>query len=269
VDARGTRILENLLGGSLILSQITDATGELQYIPFPICNETSRPLELLFGSEKDINCTLPPLTDSLYHLFEFYIHNDAPLSCRIPSLPSPPSLPQSAIASQHNPSYTHLQIALTGTLQLSHLHINPALNVILHTTSALSLKSGGLIPEADTNSRNKEDAILAATAYSLPPTSSSPRVVIGDPLPLTLSVRWYSARTLPPSTARVSGLGGHVHLSTVVYGLLSFGCGVAVSLAYFRGVEMPRRLRRYGEMKAGGDARNGYAWMGPASGKLE
>ena len=34
--------------------QITNAKGELQYIPFPICNETGRPLELVFGSEKGI-----------------------------------------------------------------------------------------------------------------------------------------------------------------------------------------------------------------------
>ena len=30
---------------------ITDAKGELQYIPFPTCNETNRPLEFYFGVE--------------------------------------------------------------------------------------------------------------------------------------------------------------------------------------------------------------------------
>ena len=31
---------------------ITDSKGELQYIPFPTCNETGRPLEFYFGVEK-------------------------------------------------------------------------------------------------------------------------------------------------------------------------------------------------------------------------
>src|SRR5664279_3503531 len=35
----------------------------------------------------DINCTIPMITDPFFHLLEFYIHNDAPLSCRIPSRP--------------------------------------------------------------------------------------------------------------------------------------------------------------------------------------
>lgn len=59
------------------------------------CNETGRPLELYFGIEKghhtqlillrslfltlsDINCTLESIDDPLFHLLEFYIHNDAP-----------------------------------------------------------------------------------------------------------------------------------------------------------------------------------------------
>lgn len=35
-----------------MVPQITDSQGKLQYIPFPVCNETSRPLELPFGIEK-------------------------------------------------------------------------------------------------------------------------------------------------------------------------------------------------------------------------
>lgn len=61
------------------------------------------------------------------------------------------------------------------------------------------------------------------------------------------------------------GLGGHVHLSTVVYCLLSAGVGVAGSLAYFRGVELPRRIRRYGKERlggGGGGGERGYAFPG-------
>ena len=55
-----------------------------------------------------------------------------------------------------------------------------------------------------------------------------------------------------------------MHLSTVVYCLLSAGVGVAASLAYFRGVELPRRMRRYGKDRMGGE--RGYAF--PGSGAL-
>lgn len=54
-----------------------------------------------------------------------------------------------------------------------------------------------------------------------------------------------------------------MHFSTVVYCLLSAGVGVAVSLAYFRGVELPRRIKRYGKDRVGGGGgERGYAFPG-------
>ena len=175
-----------------------------------------------------------------------------------------PSLPFSSSSSIANREFTHLQIALTGKLQLSHLHIDPRLNLIMHTT-APSTKGKSKKKDDDT-----EGQILAATAYSLPPTLSSPSLVMGDPLPFQLSVRWYSARTLPASTSRLSsGLGGHVHISTGAYCLLSFGCGIALAYAYFRGIELPRRMKRYGIEKLGmsESGRGGYAF--PGNGKRD
>lgn len=124
------------------------------------------------------------------------------------------------------------------------------MNVVLHTSPDLA----------------REDAdILAATAYSVPSLSrNSTKIVIGDPLALQLSIKWFTSPSLPPSTTQASGLGGHVHLSTVVYCLLSAGGGVAASLAYFRGVELPRRIRKYGKERMGGE--RGYAF--PGSGAL-
>ncbi|KAL8780510.1 MAG: hypothetical protein Q9194_000868 [Teloschistes cf. exilis] len=227
---------------------ITDSAGQLQYIPFPTCNETNRPLELLFGVEKDTNCTIASISDEFFHLLEFYVHNDAPLSCRISTSGS-----TSVINPKDSPSadnYIPLIFALAGTLQYSHLHINTRMNVVLHTSPDLA--------RADAN-------ILAATAYSVPSLSrNSTKIVIGDPLALQLSIKWFTSPSLPPSTTQASGLGGHVHLSTVVYCLLSAGGGVAASLAYFRGVELPRRIRKYGKERMGGE--RGYAF--PGSGAL-
>lgn len=210
------------------------------------------PPQLTIFPFADINCTIASISDPLFHLLEFYIHNDAPLTCRIPTFPPPTSRPiahsNTAITPLSLDDHIPLVFALSGTLQLSHLHVSPKLNLILHTA-----------PDMFT-----EDAdILAATAYSVPALSSqSSRIVIGDPLTLQLSVRWYSSPSLPPSTTASYGLGGHVHLSTVVYCLLSAGVGVAASLAYFRGVELPRRIKRYGKERLGGGGEGGYAFPG-------
>ncbi|KAL9030121.1 MAG: hypothetical protein Q9196_001732 [Gyalolechia fulgens] len=230
-----------------------NSAGQLQYVAFPTCNETNQPLELLFGVEKDTNCTITSITDEFFHLLEFYVHNDAPLTCRIPTYPLLSSTGTSTISPSSNTAandYIPLIFALAGTLQYSHLHINTRMNVVMHTSPDLQKE------EAD---------ILAATAYSVPSLSqTSTKIVIGDPLSLQLHVKWYSSPFLPPSTTQFSGLGGHVHFSTVVYCLLSAGVGVAASLAYFRGVELPRRIKRYGKDRVGGGGERGYAF--PANG---
>ncbi|KAL8952271.1 MAG: hypothetical protein Q9222_001802 [Ikaeria aurantiellina] len=203
-----------------------------------------------FKKKADINCTIASISDEFFHLLEFYVHNDAPLTCRIPTHPLLSAGGTSALSSSSNTAEDHIPLifALAGTLQYSHLHINTRMNVVLHTSPDLAKE------EAD---------VLAATAYSVPSLSrNSTKIVIGDPLALQLNVRWYTSPSLPPSTTQLSGLGGHVHFSTVVYCLLSAGGGVAASLAYFRGVELPRRMRRYGKDRVGGGAERGYAFPG-------
>ncbi|TKA61363.1 hypothetical protein B0A55_11019, partial [Friedmanniomyces simplex] len=234
--------------------------GQLSYIPFPPtggCNETGRPLELVFGVEKDINCTIDFVDDPFFHLLEFYVHNDAPLTCRIPTRPLPPS----ALKEEYEEGtkdmtegqgalsevYTPMIVALTGTLQLSHLHVSTSLNVLVHAAPR-SVAPG---------------TIAAATAYSIsrePPT----RIVIGDALPLRFSVRWYPNTSLPSGWA---GVGGHLTFSTLVYCLISAGASAAICLAYFRGVELPRRLKMHGKDRIGGMERGaGLGGYGIANG---
>ncbi|KAL8671076.1 MAG: hypothetical protein Q9168_004424, partial [Polycauliona sp. 1 TL-2023] len=122
----------------------------------------------------DTNCTIAAISDEFFHLLEFYVHNDAPLTCRIPTHPLLSSTGASAIAPSTAAAedYIPLIFALAGTLQSSHLHINTRMNVILHTSPDLAKE------EAD---------ILAATAYSVPSLSrNSTKIVIGDPLSLQL-----------------------------------------------------------------------------------
>ncbi|KAI7658386.1 hypothetical protein KC318_g11258 [Hortaea werneckii] len=235
---------------------VTDASGQLSYIPFPTCNETGRPLELLFGVEKEINCTLDFIDDPFFHLLEYYVHNDAPLTCRIPTKPLPPSAlkaefekgTQDDTDGQGSLSevYTPMVVALAGTLQLSHLHIASTLNVLVHAAPK-SVAPG---------------TIAAATAYSIsrePPT----KIVIGDSLPLRFSVRWYPNTSLPSGW---TGVGGHLTFSTLVYCLISAGASAAICLAYFRGIELPRRLKSHGKDRLGGVERGGLGGYGIANG---
>ncbi|KAH8644903.1 ribosomal protein s21 protein [Alternaria alternata] len=226
---------------------ITDAAGHLQYIPFPTCNETGQPLHLNFGVEKDVNCTIDFVTDEFFHLLEFYIHNDAPLSCRIPSKPLPPSVmeteyrvsddsTQEGALGTQSTMYTPLIIALAGTLQLSHLHVGNYLNLLVHA-GPKSVAPG---------------TVDAATAYSVSSHTRNTKITIGDPLSLAFSVRWYPSTTLPPGW---SGYGGHIYTSTLVYCFLSAVASAAVCVVYFRGVELPRRLKRYATDRMNGGGR--------------
>lgn len=227
----------------------------MTYIPAFTCNETGRPLELYFGIEKEINCTIDFIDDPFFHLLEFYVHNDAPLTCRIPTKPLPPSVmkedyekgtkDQTDGQGSLSEIYTPMVIALSGTLQLSHLHVSNTLNVLLHAVPK-SISPG---------------TIAAATAYSISREPPS-RIVIGDPLPLRFSVRWYPNTQLPSGWA---GYGGHITFSTMVYCLLSALTATALCIAYYRGVVLPQRLRSHGKERLGGIERGGLGGYGISS----
>ena len=141
-------------------------------------------------------------------------------------------------------AYTPLVIALSGTLQLSHLHVANKLNVLIHTEPKPSEKrefsGGGLLPRIGD--------IISAAAYSTYPTSQQFKVVIGDSLTLQLFPRWYTGIALPTT----SSSSHHNFWSTLSYCALSALMSAAVCMVYFRGVDLPRRLRFYGRDKIGG-----------------
>ena len=99
--------------------------------------------------------------------------------------------------------------------------------------------------------RNTDPGVIAAgTAYSIS-TSQQPatKIIIGDALPLRFSVRWYPNTVLPSGW---TGVGGHIYASTLVYCLLSAGAATAISIAWFRGVELPRRVKSHGKDRTAG-----------------
>lgn len=59
-----------------------DENNNIIYNRFPTCRETGKPLELRFMKDEKINCTFS-LVDEQFHLFQMYIHEDVPWSCRL------------------------------------------------------------------------------------------------------------------------------------------------------------------------------------------
>ncbi|KAH0491819.1 hypothetical protein TgHK011_003227 [Trichoderma gracile] len=212
------------------------ANHQLQWIPFPTCNETGEPLQFQYGVETELNCTIPLITDPFFHLLEFYIHNDAPLSCRLPA--RPPAHVEVVGERLPEQEYIPLIFALAGTLQLSHMHISTHMNVLLHS-----------MPKH--HPHHHDSGVLdSAVSYSTSPLSHmtgsfSKKLVIGDPLPLSFSVRWFPTPMLPKTEGKVEwqGLGGHIYASTVFYSLVSFIAGMLVAGMYTMGVILPRRLK--------------------------
>ncbi|EWC47221.1 hypothetical protein DRE_03340 [Drechslerella stenobrocha 248] len=231
---------------------VTDEHGILQYVPFLTCNETGRPLELQFLSEAPVNCTVKTISDEVFHLWEFYIHNDSPLACRVPVRPQTGDRPITGDVGVESGEWIPFIISLTGKLDLTHLHISTTLNVILHTGAVTDNPADPPYP----------GKIDSATAYSISPNIDSTRIIIGDDLPLRFNIRWYTGTTLPLSDSAVNDWGRnrcsgeHLALSTLLYCILTAICTAVACTAWFLGFEFPKRLRR---VRVGSAAGSGYA----------
>lgn len=200
--------------------------GKMQYIPFPTCQETSLPLSLRYGISESVNCTIASLPDDLYHLLEYYIHSDVPMTCRVPTEPLS-SVPSAfdrianedsaslAVLDNSGPSYTPLTFGLQGTLQTSHLHLWTDMNILVHRISSEVGRKKGK------KSKKRPGYVVAGTAYSVPEfdgvlglkgkgsseeveeeaavaeaarepwtAGHGTKVVRGEPLTFTFHVRW-------------------------------------------------------------------------------
>jgi hypothetical protein len=241
--------------------QITDDHGNLQYIPFPTCNETNQPLSFEYNVPQTQTCTIDALPDELYHLFEFFVHSDVPLTCRVPSYPLDQeelgitsSIPDAGGAGADKDLWTPFTIALQGTLQLSHLHLHTNINALFHTSQD---------PES-AKATSLQSYLIASTAYSLPNTSSSvpvegSKIVRNEPVVLTFNVGWIDGAVLPGMVGRpVMKVTDH----SVGFSLLSFfalaasaGVGAMAMLVYER--RKSGRIGNYSNGILGGNVGNG------------
>lgn len=239
-------------------AQITDDLGNLQYIPFPTCTETGQPLAFQYAIPETRTCTIDSLPDELYHLIEFFIHSDVPLTCRLPSYPlknenRPITLDSDGEVLGQKDIWTPFTIALQGRLQNSHMHMHTDLNVLIHTSN-------------DSELAGDAPRLLASTAYSLPNTSAlapsdGVKVVRYEPLVFTFNVGWIDGTVLPGMQGRpVLGVKDH----NIGFSLLSFfalaasgGVGAMAMLVYER--RKRSRAGVYGNGLLGGNIGNGMA----------
>lgn len=157
-----------------------DSQDRIIHVPFPICKETGQPLTFKYGVSENKNCTIN-FSDELYHLFQLYIHEDAPFSCRIPLSTEPHYLEKGG-------AYVPLTFNFRGELHDSHLDIDPVLNVIFTK------------PSTNDPSQN---VIISSIAYSS--STNVTRIVIGNDLTLNLAVRWFDSLTVTNSNNNPAG----------------------------------------------------------------
>jgi len=136
--------------------------------------------------------------------------------------------------------------------------VSTHLNVLLHSTPKHHIHP------------HDSGVLDSGAAYSTSPLShmegaQTRRLVIGDPLPLSFSVRWFPTPALPKTEGRVewAGMGGHIYASTVFYSMVSFLAGLTLSAVYFFGSVLPTRLRG---RPLGGATPLGYGLNGVGNG---
>lgn len=142
-----------------------DSQDRIIYLPFPMCKETGKPLTFKYGVSEDTNCTIN-FDDELYHLFQLYVHEDAPFSCRIPLSPEANYLEKGG-------AYVPLTFNFRGEIHDSHLDIDSGLSVLFVKPNSNKLE---------------QNTIVSSVAFSS--STNVTRVVIGDDLTLNLAVRW-------------------------------------------------------------------------------
>ncbi|EGW30892.1 uncharacterized protein SPAPADRAFT_56842 [Spathaspora passalidarum NRRL Y-27907] len=143
-----------------------DDKHQIVYGPFPKCKETQKPLSFKYGINEDLNCTIQ-FSDELYHLFQLYIHQDVPFSCRM-------ALSSEPLSIEKGGAYVPFTFNFRGEIHDAHLDIDPSMNIIFTKPSTKE-------PEQNT----------FVSAIGFGSGTNTTRTVIGDELTLNLAVRWF------------------------------------------------------------------------------
>lgn len=190
-----------------------DDENNILYAPFPNCFETDAPLSFKYNVDEVVNCTID-LGHDFFHVFQMIIHEDVPFSCRIPYAKQ---VTESSAEGTTKPAFIPLTFNIRGTIQESHIHIDPFLNVALLAN-------------------NTGNTIISGAAFSSGPISQ--RFIIGDSLPLKLAVRWYRGSVIPTANAALLSSS-----TTLIYCFATFLGTLAVTIAVLYGFIFPKKLK--------------------------
>lgn len=144
-------------------ASLFDDENNIIYSPFPHCLESDTPLALKYGENDRVNCTIQLVTE-LYHLFQLYLHLDAPLSCRL---------------TKPDGGRVLFPINLSGQYLETHLEIDPSINVLMHQRNGSLVSAVGF----STAHANWENAILDTF------------------ITLQFDVEWYEGKYMPEYTS--------------------------------------------------------------------
>ncbi|KAG0676783.1 hypothetical protein C6P40_001415 [Pichia californica] len=133
---------------------IFDDQGNILYSPFYKCLETNAPLSLKYMEDSNVQCTIK-FEDEVFHMFQLYLHKDAPFTCRFELRPN------SGI-------YLPIDLSFRGNVLESHFDIDPNLNMVMIA--------------------NNENEIISGTGFSS--STNTTKVIIGQNVELNFNVKW-------------------------------------------------------------------------------
>lgn len=134
-----------------------DTEGNIIFSPFMNCLETNSPFSLSYMQDSNVKCTVK-FEDEIYHLFQLYLHKDAPFTCRYELRPN------SGI-------YLPLDLSFRGNVLESHFDIDPNLNIVMLS--------------------NENNEIVAGSAFSS--STNTTKVIIGQNVELNFNIKWTNA----------------------------------------------------------------------------
>ncbi|ODV63489.1 uncharacterized protein ASCRUDRAFT_73333 [Ascoidea rubescens DSM 1968] len=174
------------------------------YEAFPKCKETGEHLSFKYGLSQDFTCTVA-LVDELFHLFQLYIHEDVPFSCRLP------------VSGHKDDKYlVPLIFNFRGQVATSHLEIDNTMNVIIQSPSSFN-------------------TIISSTAWSAGTNYS--RYIIGDDLPINFSVKWITTSDPTDDLKHKPFFHGFYKLPlSITYNFLKSACLISLLTAIISGL---------------------------------
>ncbi|GMM47923.1 hypothetical protein DAPK24_045210 [Pichia kluyveri] len=133
---------------------IFNEEGEIVYSPIFKCLENNKPFSFNYNIDSLKKCTVK-FDDEIFHLFQLYLHKDAPFTCKFELRPN------SGI-------YIPLDFSFRGNVLESHFDIDPNINLLmLHSN---------------------ENELIAGTAFSS--SLNTTKVIIGQNVEFNFNIKW-------------------------------------------------------------------------------